>query len=173
LDPAAVGQARKRNGVCGGYGRVGRGRYAGWLVIELGQAGHSGVVAFRDLFDPGTPPVALITGANKGLGLETGRQLAQQGLVVVVGSRDLDRGRDAAASLDGVGPAAAAVQLDVTDQASIARARDEVTDRIGRLDVLINNAGIIVDARPNNVTGTIYSDIVNADNANGVRVYTP
>jgi len=124
----------------------------GGVRRQPGQRGHHVVMAFRDLFGVDRPPVVLITGGNKGLGLETGRQLAQRGLVIVVGSRDLDRGRDAAASLDGLGPGATAVQLDVTDPASVASAGDAVSDQLGRLDVLINNAGIIVEARPTEVT---------------------
>jgi NAD(P)-dependent dehydrogenase (short-subunit alcohol dehydrogenase family) len=104
------------------------------------------------MFSAGRPPIALITGGNKGLGLETGRQLAQRGVLVVLGSRDLVRGRYAAANLRGLGPGVEVVQLDVTDQASIAAARDQLIDLTGRLDILINNAGIIVEALVTEVT---------------------
>jgi NAD(P)-dependent dehydrogenase (short-subunit alcohol dehydrogenase family) len=103
-----------------------------------------GLVPYSEMFSIDRPPVALITGGNKGLGLETGRQLAQQGVLVVLGSRDIEAGRAAAASLRALGPGMEAVQLDVTDETSIVHARDQLSDLTGRLDVLINNAGIIV-----------------------------
>ncbi|HEX8614429.1 MAG TPA: SDR family NAD(P)-dependent oxidoreductase [Telluria sp.] len=90
-------------------------------------------------------PVALITGANKGIGLEIARGLAAHGFTVLVGSRDLARGETAARS---IGPDAHAVQLDVTDQASIAAAGEHVRDTFGRLDVLVNNAGVSHAGQP-------------------------
>ncbi|MEU4158035.1 SDR family NAD(P)-dependent oxidoreductase [Actinoplanes sp. NPDC026670] len=81
--------------------------------------------------------IVLITGANKGLGFEAARRLAQLGHTVLVGSRDADRGRKAAAEIGG-----RFVALDVTDDASVAAAAADVTAVEGRLDVLINNAGI-------------------------------
>ncbi len=107
---------------------------------------------YREMFSLDRPPVALITGGNKGLGLETGRQLAQQGVVVVLGSRDIDAGHAAAASLCGLGLSVEAVQLDVTDEASIAHTRGQLIDFTGRLDVLINNAGIIVEVLATEIT---------------------
>ena len=80
--------------------------------------------------------VILITGANKGIGLDTARQLVEAGHTVYVGSRDTERGRAAAARLG-----ARAVQLDVTDDASVAAAAAAV-EAGGGLDVLVNNAGI-------------------------------
>jgi NAD(P)-dependent dehydrogenase (short-subunit alcohol dehydrogenase family) len=88
--------------------------------------------------------IALVTGANKGIGLATVRRLAALGWTVWLGSRDERRGKDAAASVPGdVRP----VVLDVTDDASVAAARDLIESELieggaGRLDVLINNAGI-------------------------------
>ena len=84
-------------------------------------------------------PVALVSGANAGIGLQVARDLARHGLTVLVGSRDLDRGKAAAAEIDGD---ARAVQLDVTDQASIAALAERVAAEFGRLDVLVNNAGV-------------------------------
>src|SRR5580704_19486837 len=84
-------------------------------------------------------PVALVTGANKGIGLQIAKDLSAHGLTVLVGSRNLEDGEAAARS---VGDDARAVQLDVTDQASIAAAAARIRDELGRLDVLVNNAGI-------------------------------
>ncbi len=83
--------------------------------------------------------VAMVTGANKGIGLQIAKDLARNGFTVLVGSRDLERGRSAAGS---VGADARAVQLDVTNQASIAAAAERIRTELGRLDVLVNNAGI-------------------------------
>jgi NAD(P)-dependent dehydrogenase (short-subunit alcohol dehydrogenase family) len=84
-------------------------------------------------------PVALITGANKGIGLQIAKDLSAHGFTVVVGSRNLQDGQTAAKS---IGDDARAVQLDVTDQVSIAAAAARIRDELGRLDVLVNNAGI-------------------------------
>jgi NAD(P)-dependent dehydrogenase (short-subunit alcohol dehydrogenase family) len=78
----------------------------------------------------------LITGANKGIGFETARQLAAAGHTVYLGSRDLEAGRSSAAEIG-----ARAVQLDVTDEGSVAAAARSVAAD-GILDVLVNNAGI-------------------------------
>ena len=86
--------------------------------------------------------IALITGANKGIGYETARQLAASGMTVLLGSRDLGRGEIAAIALRSEGLDATAVQLDVTDDASIATSAVAVGERFDHLDVLVNNAGI-------------------------------
>lgn len=86
-----------------------------------------------------TETIALITGANQGIGLQIAKDLAAAGVTVLIGSRDLERGEAAA---DEVGPAAAAIQLDVTDAQSVAAAADRVREAYGRLDVLIQNAAI-------------------------------
>jgi len=83
--------------------------------------------------------VALITGANQGIGLQIAKELARKNFTVLVGSRDYARGEEAAKTVDGD---AHALQLDVTDQASIAAAAERVRHEFGRLDVLINNAAI-------------------------------
>jgi NAD(P)-dependent dehydrogenase (short-subunit alcohol dehydrogenase family) len=84
-------------------------------------------------------PVALVTGASKGIGLQIAKDLAAHGFTVLVGSRDLEHGETAAKS---VGGGARALQLDVTNQASIAAAAQRIRNGLGRLDVLVNNAGV-------------------------------
>lgn len=87
--------------------------------------------------------LALITGANKGLGLETARQLGKQGITVLIGARDVAKGAAAVATLAKEGITAEALQLEVTDAESIRAAVAQVEQRHGRLDILINNAGIL------------------------------
>ena len=85
----------------------------------------------------------LITGANKGIGLETAKQLLQKGFYVYLGSRDLENGLEAVQKLKLSGlPNAEAIQLDVTDENSVKAARAEIGKKTNALDVLINNAGI-------------------------------
>ena len=84
-------------------------------------------------------PAAPVTGANKGIGLQIAKDLAAHGFTVLVGSRNLEQGETAAKS---VGADARALQLDVTNQASIAAAAGRIRNEFGRLDVLVNNAGI-------------------------------
>ncbi|MGW4156565.1 SDR family oxidoreductase [Micromonospora chersina] len=90
-----------------------------------------------------TTTIALITGANKGIGLATARQLGARGMTVLVGARDAARGREAADKLRAEGVDARFVPLDVTAAASITAAAELVEREYGRLDVLVNNAGII------------------------------
>ncbi len=84
--------------------------------------------------------VALITGANKGIGQQIAKDLAGSGFTVLIGSRKFESGETAATSIGG---SAHAVQLDVTDQVSIAAAADRIRAEFGQLDVLVNNAGIV------------------------------
>ena len=84
-------------------------------------------------------PVALVTGANQGIGLQVAKDFVAHGFTVLVGSRSLERGEAAAQE---VGPDAFALQLDVTDQASIDAAAVRVREDFGRLDLLVNNAAI-------------------------------
>ncbi|MFJ9250079.1 SDR family oxidoreductase [Streptomyces sp. NPDC101776] len=86
--------------------------------------------------------IVLVTGANKGIGYEIARQLGRLGAVVHLGARDERRGRQAAARLAAEGLTAAALHLDVTDDATLTRAARRLGERHGRLDVLVNNAGI-------------------------------
>lgn len=86
---------------------------------------------------------ALITGANKGIGLETARQLLQKGYYVYLGSRDIGKGQEAAEKLKAESLTnVEAIQLDVTDAESVNRARAEIGRKGNGLDVLVNNAAI-------------------------------
>jgi NAD(P)-dependent dehydrogenase (short-subunit alcohol dehydrogenase family) len=86
-----------------------------------------------------TKRVALVTGANQGIGLQIAKDLVANGFTVFVGSRDLARGVDAAKTIAGD---ARAIQLDVTDRVSIEAAASHIRETVGRLDVLVNNAAI-------------------------------
>jgi NAD(P)-dependent dehydrogenase (short-subunit alcohol dehydrogenase family) len=85
----------------------------------------------------------LVTGATRGLGYETARRLAAAGHVVFLGARDAARGAEAASAIG-----ARVVDLDVTDEASIASAAAQIRGEVGALDVLVNNAGIAGEQRP-------------------------
>ena len=89
--------------------------------------------------------IAVVTGANRGIGLEIVRQLAAQGMRVLLASRDAGKGDAAAAALRGTGLAVDALPLDVTDAASCAAAHEWLARRFERVDVLVNNAGILID----------------------------
>lgn len=91
--------------------------------------------------------IALVTGANRGIGFEICRQLAKRGLHVVLASRDAARGRAAAGVLRGEGLEVETRTLDVTSARSIKALAAWVKKRHGRLDVLVNNAGILIDPR--------------------------
>ena len=86
---------------------------------------------------------ALITGANKGLGFTAAHRLGTLGWTVLVGSRDAERGAEAVAKLVADGLAAELVELDVTSEESVRAAAGQVEQRYGRLDVLVNNAGVV------------------------------
>ncbi len=92
--------------------------------------------------------VAIIAGANKGIGLEIARQLGRQGMTVILGARDERRGQEAAEKLRADGVDARSLRLDVTSQESIDRAEGRIEKEFGRLDVLVTNAGIFIDDAP-------------------------
>jgi NAD(P)-dependent dehydrogenase (short-subunit alcohol dehydrogenase family) len=92
--------------------------------------------------------IALITGANKGIGLEIARQLGTQGITVLLGVRDEKRGHEAAETLQAEHIDAHVVQLDVTNQNTIDTAATYIDSEFGKLDILVNNAGIAIDTVP-------------------------
>jgi NAD(P)-dependent dehydrogenase (short-subunit alcohol dehydrogenase family) len=106
--------------------------------------------------------VTLITGANKGLGYETARQLIEQGHRVYMGARRVERGKAAASELGGQ-----FVQLDVTDDASVEAALGVIATRESHLDVLVNNAGISTMA---DVTGPVALEVFNTNAIGLIRV---
>ncbi|ESQ92862.1 SDR family oxidoreductase [Asticcacaulis benevestitus] len=87
--------------------------------------------------------IALVTGANKGIGLEIARQLARAGVLVLIGSRDVERGSAAAALLSSEGGRAKFIRLDLNDHSSIEAAAETIRTEHNRLDILVNNAGIV------------------------------
>jgi NAD(P)-dependent dehydrogenase (short-subunit alcohol dehydrogenase family) len=89
--------------------------------------------------------IALITGANKGIGLETARQLGEQGIAVLVGARDEAKGNQAAEELRKAGLDAHGIVIDVNNADSIQKAAARIERDYGRLDILVNNAGVMID----------------------------
>ncbi len=89
--------------------------------------------------------MALVTGANRGLGLEISRQLGTKGMMVLMGARDYEKGKQAAEMLRDEGLDTQAVALDVTDATSIASAVETIRSEFGKLDVLVNNAAVLLD----------------------------
>lgn len=104
--------------------------------------------------------IALVTGANQGVGLQVGKELVAHGFIVFVGSRNLKRGEDAAKE---IGPDAIALQLDVTDRVSIADAAERIRKEFGHLDLLVNNAAIS-NTRKGNLSVQEYGKISKASN---------
>jgi NAD(P)-dependent dehydrogenase (short-subunit alcohol dehydrogenase family) len=120
--------------------------------------------AIHALDDNGAPDmtVTLISGANKGLGYETARQLIDRGHTLYIGARNVERGRAAASGLGGE-----FVKLDVTDDGSVKDALGVIDEREGRLDVLVNNAGISSTA---DVNGPIALQVFDTNAIGVVRV---
>ena len=91
--------------------------------------------------------IALVTGANKGIGHEIARQLAGKGFHVFIGARKVAEGKQAAEAIAKSGGSAEFVEIDVSDRASIENAANAVTSKVDHLDVLVNNAGILQDSK--------------------------
>ncbi|CAF1236755.1 unnamed protein product [Adineta steineri] len=100
-----------------------------------------------------TNKIALITGANKGIGFEITKQLAQKGIHVLLGSRDEVRGKKAVEQLTAENLPVSLIIIDVTNQSTIDAAVNEVTNKYGHLDILINNSGVYAkEPRPSELT---------------------
>lgn len=101
-----------------------------------------------------TRKIALITGADRGIGFETAKELGQQGYVVLIGSRNIKRGQVAVEQLKALDIVADTLEIDVTDQQTVQRAADQISNTYQKLDVLINNAGIALpdDELPSTVS---------------------
>src|SRR5437879_8595886 len=108
----------------------------------------------------GTKKIALITGANKGIGLETARQVGKLGITVLGGARDQAKGEAAVAELKKDGVDARAVKLDVDNPSDYEAVRKLIEKDYGRLDILINNAGIMIDNRKSNDTSKTSQDVL-------------
>ena len=91
----------------------------------------------------------MVTGANRGIGLETARQLAQKGMHVLMGARNEAKGKEAEGKLKGEGLDVEFILLDVDDPKTHAKAAKTIEEKFGKLDVLVNNAGILIDERNN------------------------
>ena len=94
-----------------------------------------------------TKKIALVTGANKGIGLETARQLAKQGITVLAGARDEAKASQAAEELGKEGLDVHGIVIDVNDEGSIQKVFSRIERDYGRLDILVNNAGVMLDDR--------------------------
>ncbi len=112
--------------------------------------------------------IALVTGANQGVGFRVAKELVTSGATVFVGSRNLARGEAAAAE---IGPGAIALQLDVTDGASIAAAAERIGGEFGRLDLLVNNAAIS-NTRKADLSLREYAEISKASTASLEEIRT-
>ena len=119
-----------------------------------------------------TTTIALITGANKGIGLETARQLGGRGMTVLAGARDEARGLEAERALRDGGADARFVRLDVTDPKPAQEAADWVDQHYGRLDILVNNAGIARAGGPPSQTNLDAMREVYETNVFGVVIVT-
>jgi NAD(P)-dependent dehydrogenase (short-subunit alcohol dehydrogenase family) len=120
---------------------------------------------------PEEPKLALVTGANRGIGFETCRQLAKLGIRVVLTARDRGKGQAAVDQLRGEGLDISFQPLDVTDHDRIQELARFFQDEIGRLDVLVNNAGILPD--PRLASSALHADLDRVRAAMEVNAYGP
>jgi len=104
-------------------------------------------------------PVAVVTGGNRGMGLTTCQALAEKGFRVLLASRNLESGKVAAKTLSNQGLSVEAIKLEMTSQTDIEALADYLRDTHGRVDVLVNNAGILIDGDLNNPTSICDTDV--------------
>jgi NAD(P)-dependent dehydrogenase (short-subunit alcohol dehydrogenase family) len=97
----------------------------------------------------GKGTIALVTGANRGIGFETSRQLGQKGMHVLMGARNEAKGKEAETKLKSEGLDVEFILLDVDDPKTHAKAAKTIEEKFGKLDVLVNNAGILIDEKNN------------------------
>ena len=107
--------------------------------------------------------VALVTGGNGGIGLGMARGLAEAGASIAIGARNLDKSQAAAAQLGALGVRTAVVEVDVTDEASCRKMVDAVVAQLGRLDILINNAGINIRKPPQDYTLAEWRQVIESN----------
>ncbi|MGG6295639.1 SDR family oxidoreductase [Leptolyngbya sp. AN02str] len=109
--------------------------------------------------------IAIVTGANRGIGLEVVRQLAHKGMTVILGARDLEKGKLATADMLNAGLKVVLHQLDVTDPQSVTQLAAHIEQEYGRLDILINNAGILYDTwqQPSTADFEIVQEAINTN----------
>ena len=107
--------------------------------------------------------VALVTGGNGGIGLGMARGLAEAGASIAIGARNLDKSQAAAAQLGAIGVRTAVVEVDVTDEASCRKMVDAVVAQLGRLDILINNAGINIRKPPQDYTLAEWRQVIESN----------
>lgn len=105
--------------------------------------------------------VAFISGANRGIGLETARKLGELGITMVLGVRDVSKGEQVAQALKASGIDAVVVNYDAADPAAPVRVHDFIAERFGKLDILVNNAGILMeDLVGRNDTSTVSREVL-------------
>src|SRR5450830_213907 len=104
---------------------------------------------------PVNEKVAFISGANRGIGYQTALELGQQGITVVIGARDLQKGQEAANKLNAAGVKALAVAFDADDASSFDQVYQYLDHHFGKLDILINNAGIAKEALMSENSSTV------------------
>jgi NAD(P)-dependent dehydrogenase (short-subunit alcohol dehydrogenase family) len=119
-----------------------------------------------------SPKVALVTGGNRGIGLEISKQLARHGISVIIGARDIRQGEAAAKTITSDGTTTAtttttnttvsALALDVTDQDSVDKLTRTIQSRFGKLDILVNNAGVLLDKKKTSLPSKTDLQIVQA-----------
>ncbi|MDR6763683.1 NAD(P)-dependent dehydrogenase (short-subunit alcohol dehydrogenase family) [Flavobacterium sp. 2755] len=112
-------------------------------------------------------PIALVTGANKGLGEQVAKELVSNGYLVLIGSRNFDNGKKVA---ENIGEGAFPIQLDVTDAKSINAAAERIANEFGRLDLLVNNAAIAQSGRYSSVPEILEASKASTASLDEIRI---